>query len=516
MSNTANTSSAMPPGSETKCGVCGQSSTSYCKKCKLAWYCSPGCQRYDWKLHKHLCSESPYPPKDPLQRSVRAIYFPEDGSGPSFLELALISNYDEDDGVHWDSVEKAPIYPKDWWVQEVRIGRNLVSNQNLGYTLMVGVKEDGLVDPRCSTNLCLRKLNTTGCPILHPWPGPLRAVKIATMPRFSTTETYLDIEITDLRHVMDYFVLYLREGAELKAAIAKLRQDIPAFSKPAAGNTAGGGGTSIQTASQSAKKKKGKEQKKEQAILSAASTNRGNKGNQSSMDLPLGSTTGGPDPSTVSSSTGTTSRNPSLGTPIKGVRIYCRGDQTELKVAKFMPVTLTAEEVEQMSLSTRPIAPITALIDLPIRVYKPQIPVSKLKYMDWSPENQSATFLHLDPKSGWAPLLEWQNDVGTVLLVRDDGKELYVEHAEALCEFCQHHLGLLFGNWKENGGSEVTLGKQTRQVDYEMTRDGFKAWFERYRIQQAMQVLGMDETRRYQLGLDFKWERWISPYDVQT
>lgn len=40
--------------------------------------------------------------------------------------------------------------------------------------------------------------------------------------------------------------------------------------------------------------------------------------------------------------------------------------------------------------------------------------------------------------------MSWQNAVGTVLVVRRDGKDLSPLQMEALCEFCQFEVGEAF------------------------------------------------------------------------
>ena len=41
------------------CSTCGRlDATSVCSRCHVAWYCSPACQRNDWKSHKDSCKEA--------------------------------------------------------------------------------------------------------------------------------------------------------------------------------------------------------------------------------------------------------------------------------------------------------------------------------------------------------------------------------------------------------------------------------------------------------------------------
>lgn len=72
-------------------------------------------------------------------------------------------------------------------------------------------------------------------------------------------------------------------------------------------------------------------------------------------------------------------------------------------------------------------------------------------------KNAAATFLHLDLRElppgtvdygeylgyGWAPM-KWQGHVGTVIVVRGDGRYLDPKHLEVLCDFCQYRMQRLF------------------------------------------------------------------------
>ncbi|KAF8451736.1 hypothetical protein BDZ91DRAFT_750227 [Kalaharituber pfeilii] len=179
-----------------------------------------------------------------------------------------------------------------------------------------------------------------------------------------------------------------------------------------------------------------------------------------------------------------------------GVVIHCLGDQASFRMPKFVETRVgDLLGIEPLNLRSGHVAPITALIEVPIRVY--QLPVSDAKMSDtsWDPSNQPATFLHLNPKDGWAPLY-WQNEVGNVILVRKDGKRLLQEHAEAICDYCQFYIGPLFEEWMEDYPS-VPVGK--RRVDSAMTKEGFLKWLERDRMQG---------------GWGIRLEKWTSPYGV--
>lgn len=43
------------------CAVCHQPGEKSCSKCHSIYYCSRQCQEQDWKIHKIICDEKPYP-----------------------------------------------------------------------------------------------------------------------------------------------------------------------------------------------------------------------------------------------------------------------------------------------------------------------------------------------------------------------------------------------------------------------------------------------------------------------
>lgn len=158
-------------------------------------------------------------------------------------------------------------------------------------------------------------------------------------------------------------------------------------------------------------------------------------------------------------------------------------------------------------------AEISRLIELPITTLQ-----YAHRFSSW--ENKEATFLHrnCDPNSSrWRLAPErWQHNVGNVLVVRDDMKELLPKHLEVLCDFCQHKLSKAFGqSWERSGlatirmlqvfaGVEV-LDPEGRAVDAdevlgEITKAKFQERFESYRAEKAK--------------TNSEWLQVPSPYDV--
>ncbi|KAJ6587146.1 hypothetical protein DFH09DRAFT_869407, partial [Mycena vulgaris] len=111
------------------------------------------------------------------------------------------------------------------------------------------------------------------------------------------------------------------------------------------------------------------------------------------------------------------------------------------------------------------VCPVSAQVGLPIVIYRhlQEDPLS----MDRDPglDNQRATFLMIDPESGFAPP-QWQMCVGSVTVMRQDGKPLTRQSIETIWMYHDHLLDL-FGD-----------GAVPRRV---MTREGFVRYCRNYK-----------------------------------
>lgn len=162
---------------------------------------------------------------------------------------------------------------------------------------------------------------------------------------------------------------------------------------------------------------------------------------------------------------------------IKGVKINCLGDQKMLNKPHFEAVEIPSTDPIFSKHDTSDIA---KRIGLPIFTRRCP-PNSKWAsdednemFQRMSPfNNQDATFLHLccDPKAsfdlrtgtmgwGWAAQ-QWQNSVGSVIVVRQDKKPLLPLHAEALCKYCRYEIRPLLAHTMGEYAPEEPMGKDT-------------------------------------------------------
>ncbi|KAI9658421.1 MAG: hypothetical protein M1821_002554 [Bathelium mastoideum] len=153
---------------------------------------------------------------------------------------------------------------------------------------------------------------------------------------------------------------------------------------------------------------------------------------------------------------------PFLDLKIKGVRINCIGDQELFEKRQFEAVEIPLTDSIFTKHDTSDIA---KRIGLPIftRCYPPspgwvnnqdnKIFKGKIAF-----SNRDASFLHLccDPnakfeqstgRSGWGfASMQWQNSVGSVLVVRQDKKPLFPSLVEALCKYCRYQISPLMAH----------------------------------------------------------------------
>ncbi len=181
------------------------------------------------------------------------------------------------------------------------------------------------------------------------------------------------------------------------------------------------------------------------------------------------------------------------GGKVKGVRINCKGDQESLGVEQYVAVDVPQDH---------PIFDIGShLPDIPRRIELPVLTRAYPMNKAWAntssgPTNQAVTFLQpsIDKRSSifmqWAPEV-YQHKVGSVLIVRPDGKDFSPHQCEALCEYCQTKLQPLL----EERMDEQTHPEVLAQV---RTKDAFESFFAEYRAGR--------------IGDDPSWEAVTSPY----
>ncbi|KAI4860214.1 hypothetical protein F4820DRAFT_437501 [Hypoxylon rubiginosum] len=133
----------------------------------------------------------------------------------------------------------------------------------------------------------------------------------------------------------------------------------------------------------------------------------------------------------------------------RGVKICCYG---EIKLHGSDPLVLVdvpRAHPTRLAYSEGDVSPISRLLGMPIRLWKFPDLDRWLHPPGWeenlcADSNQNAAFLMMGadpdkPDWGWAPLY-WNIDLGNVLAVREDGRDLDLDDMRAMCYFARKKL----------------------------------------------------------------------------
>lgn len=191
---------------------------------------------------------------------------------------------------------------------------------------------------------------------------------------------------------------------------------------------------------------------------------------------------------------------------MQGVRINCLGDRHHYNMEKYAPVEVPGEH----PVYNAAIAPMSIRMGIPLQAMSyPLNPKWKGQWIkgQFASDNQPATFMYLDtrPSSPWwgfAPP-EWQNNVGSVLVVRSDQIPLTPEQAMALCEFFQFEMNQYFEDSMDVGG----MIRTKEQVLGFLNRKRFESsWNEMKEMMAAQQYMNWTEDSKspYEVMLEAK------------
>lgn len=146
----------------------------------------------------------------------------------------------------------------------------------------------------------------------------------------------------------------------------------------------------------------------------------------------------------------------SISPPVQGVYLFCAGDeqQVQLSMSHSPPTTPTSPSLPMAPQPKLALATVTStdsifestpltiseLIGVPLQMRRLLAkPSTSLQFPHF--DNQSATYLQIDPTTGFAPPV-WARGVGTVLLVRADQEPLTKELLERIIAFHSRLLDL--------------------------------------------------------------------------
>ncbi|KAF8064442.1 hypothetical protein FPV67DRAFT_223242 [Lyophyllum atratum] len=159
---------------------------------------------------------------------------------------------------------------------------------------------------------------------------------------------------------------------------------------------------------------------------------------------------------------------------VSGITIHCNRDRPNH--GTFQRVDI---HVDHPIHPFGELAPVSRAINLPLVVYRHvRRPWTERPTQDGGLDNQIATYLMIDRTSGFASL-EYQKQVGTITVMRKDGKALTHESIETIWTF---HRGLL-----DLFGEDPALARE------EINRAAFDDYCQRYKDDK---LLNGDESFR--------------------
>lgn len=147
------------------------------------------------------------------------------------------------------------------------------------------------------------------------------------------------------------------------------------------------------------------------------------------------------------------------GDKIKGVRIKCDGEIGVMGTTRYIAVEVALSD----PVFGAEIATVSQALQLPLRMQKclPH-PAQKKDGVIGYYDNQAATFLMrcvdpaLEEKWSLAPM-SWQSCVGSVVVVRDDTKDITPHQVEAISYHSQHELSEQIEDASESGSEKERM-----------------------------------------------------------
>lgn len=167
---------------------------------------------------------------------------------------------------------------------------------------------------------------------------------------------------------------------------------------------------------------------------------------------------------------------------VKGVRVNCSGDMDLAGAAKYIAVEVTRND----PVFGAEIATVSQALQVPLRMrkYLPY-PAQKSAGVIGHYDNQAATFLMrcVDParEEEWsmAPM-SWQTRVGSVVVVRADGKDITPQQVEAISYYAQYELAEKIEDASESGSK-----KERVKVAALFTPGKFREFFTKFKAEKV-------------------------------
>ncbi|KAF4610345.1 hypothetical protein G7Y89_g15775 [Cudoniella acicularis] len=376
------------------CVICNKRGANDCASCKSASYCSKACQVLDWPLHKLLCKKFKKLPSRPNNMpSQLAILLSADDPDPRLIWVPSPQEYTEYSETGFQNPITEPLLgqPITHSAERFVVTKNEVRGYELDHSVVLFARDNWLNDGSKPNQAALA---LTDWELPYDWRGNILIMSFKVVAKGREgIETYQNVTLGDLRTVVDYLRRYgisIERGTEHDSLWAMLKQI----------------------------------------------------------------TDDGEEKTTVDTRTTPTPNKYKEEKNVKGVIIKCKRDiDFDKKENKRWERYSEVSVAKDHAIWKEPSTEASRIMGLPLLVHQlPPNPALTGSDLD----NPPATYLNLtvDPKKaemwGFAPP-EWQNQVGSVLVVRKDGKSLSREQAWALAEYMQFRVADALGDTNDPG-----------------------------------------------------------------
>ncbi|EPS35747.1 hypothetical protein H072_10781 [Dactylellina haptotyla CBS 200.50] len=150
-------------------------------------------------------------------------------------------------------------------------------------------------------------------------------------------------------------------------------------------------------------------------------------------------------------------------TNIRGVKICCYGEQKIQGSEEFVSVEVPITHPARRGLQNSGVCTsnLSEILGLPVRLWKYQDANSLINIPEWDEDdlkptsNQNAASLMIDTNlksMGWGQIpLYWNQDLGNVLVVRDDDEDLDIENIKVMSYFAKQVVSRIFEDTSRMG-----------------------------------------------------------------
>jgi hypothetical protein len=168
------------------------------------------CEEADRPSHKLLCTSFARKPARPTPSHRLAIWFDTDALAPQCVWLACKTEQDEygesvrveyNPYLGDDSPDMEIVYITGNPLRGRILAEDFPPSRPSGYTIQTMWRDDFLKDGSRLNKAIMTTASTSGV-VHHRWCGPMLAVRLCP------GEVYGDIEMADLRHIVDHMVCY--------------------------------------------------------------------------------------------------------------------------------------------------------------------------------------------------------------------------------------------------------------------------------------------------------------------